>query len=170
MIFQINCGHCIKGFDTGAIGNGFKEQNLTRKVGNLVMAKLKYKGHTVINCTVDSAASVAEALNSICYKANMNKADIFVSIHFNASNGAGHGTEVFTFGAKEIKQARNVLNNIVSLGYTNRGIKDGSKLAVIKNTHAKSMLVEVCFIDNKEDMKLFNAEKIADAIVNGLIK
>lgn len=169
MIYEINCGHCIKGFDTGAVGCGLKEQDLTRQVGNSVMAKLKAKGHTVINCTVDSANSVPEALNNICSKANAVKADMFVSIHFNASNCQGHGVEVFTYAAKETKQARNILNNIVALGYTNRGIKDGSKLAVIRNTKASAMLVECAFIDNVNDMKLFNAEKMADAIVKGLV-
>lgn len=170
MIFEINCGHCVNGkFDGGAIGNGLKEQDLTRLVGNLVMAKLKANGHTVINCTVDSADSVNDALKGICAKANAVKADMFISIHFNAFNNLGHGTEVLTFGGKEIKEARNILNNIVSLGYVNRGIKDGSHLYVIKNTHATAMLVECCFIDNEVDIKLFNAEKMADAIVHGLI-
>lgn len=169
MIFEINDGHCLTGKDTGAQGCGYKEEVLTRQVGALVRAKLKAKGHTVINCTVDSANSVSEALNNICAKANAVKADYFISIHFNASTGAGHGTEIFTYAAKEGKQARNILNNISSLGYTNRGIKDGSKLAVIRNTKASAMLVECCFVDNVADMKLFNAQRIADAIVKGLV-
>jgi N-acetylmuramoyl-L-alanine amidase len=168
MIYTINCGHCVSGFDTGAVGNGLKEQDLTRLVGNLVRQKLKLQGHTVIDCTVDSATSVTQALNDICAKANAVKADMFISIHFNASNGAGHGVEVFTYGSKEIKEARNILNNIVGLGYTNRGIKDGKGLAVIKNTNAPAMLIECCFIDNAADMKMFNAEDMANAIVKGL--
>jgi len=169
MIYEINCGHCNQGkYDGGAIGNGYREQDLTRLVGNIVMAKLRAQGHTVINCTVDSANSVNSALNAICAKADAVKADIFVSIHLNASNSLGHGTEIFTYGAREIPQARKILNNIVAMGFTNRGIKDGSHLAVVKNTDATSMLVELCFIDNVADMQKFNDEKMADAIVLGL--
>lgn len=169
MIYEINCGHCLNGKDTGAQGCGYKEENLTRKVGNLVMAKLKAKGHTVINCTEDNASSVSAALNAICAKANEVKADYFVSIHFNASDGQGHGAEIFTYAGIETIQAINILKNIKALGYTNRGVKSGNNLAVIRNTNAKAMLIECCFIDNQEDMKIFNADKMADAIVSGLI-
>ncbi|GCD11773.1 N-acetylmuramoyl-L-alanine amidase [Clostridium tagluense] len=168
MIYEINAGHCLQGNDSGAEGCGFHEQDLTRLVGNLVISKLIAQGHTVINCTVDSASSVRLSLNTICAKANAVKADVFVSIHLNASDGLGHGTEVFTYGGKEIKQARDILNNIVSMGYTNRGIKDGSHLAVVRGTSCTGFLVELCFIDNVADMRLFNAEKMANAIVLGL--
>ena len=167
--YVINDGHCNKGnYDGGAVGNGFREQDLTRIVGNLVRQKLKVLGHTVINATVDSASSVGNALAKICNIEKSVNADIFVSIHLNAFNKLGHGTEVFTYGGKEIPQARNILNNIIALGYTNRGIKDGSKLYVVHNTNAIGFLVELCFIDNVEDMKKFDADKMADAIVKGL--
>ena len=102
--FSINCGHCVKGsYDFGASGNGLKEQDVTRQVGNLVMAKLKVQGHNVTNCTIDSANSVSSALNAICAKSNGVKTDLFVSIHLNAFNSQTSGTEVFTYGAKEVK-------------------------------------------------------------------
>jgi len=168
MNFSINCGHTLSGMDSGAVGNGLKEQNVTRQVGNLVMTKLKAQGHSVTNCTVDSASSVSSALNSICAKSNAVKTDFFVSIHLNAFNSSAHGTEVFTYGAKEVKQARNMLNNIVALGYTNRGLKDGKGLAVLRGTKATAMLIELCFIDSKSDMSKFNADNMANAIVYGL--
>lgn len=169
MQYNINDGHTISGFDGGAVSNGIREQDLTRMVGNLVRIKLKARGHSVTNCSVDSASSVRIALNAISTKSNAVKCDLFISIHFNASNGLGHGTEVFTYNAKELKPARDILNNIVKLGFTNRGIKDGSHLAVIKNTNAPAMLIECAFIDSKSDMKLLSIEKMSDAIVNGLI-
>ncbi|MCW6111708.1 peptidoglycan-binding protein, partial [Clostridium sporogenes] len=58
---------------------------------------------------------------------------------------------------------------ICALGYTNRGIKDGSNLYVLKHTKAKAMLIECCFCDNREDMNRYNAENMADAIVKGLV-
>jgi len=169
MKYVINCGHCTKGsYDFGASGNGLKEQDITRLVGNLVINKLRSQGHVVINATVDSASSVNDALAKICAIEKSANADMFISIHLNAFNKTAHGTEVFTYGAKEVKQARNILNNIVAMGYTNRGLKDGKGLYVIHNTKAISMLVELCFIDSKEDMSKFNAEKMANAIVYGL--
>lgn len=169
MIFAKNEGHCLLGPDSGAEGCGKREQDLTRLVGGLVTAKLKAKGHTVISCTVNSANSVNSALNTIVLMANIQKVDLFFSIHFNASNTLGHGTEIYTYDGKQMVQATNILKNIGRLGYVNRGIKDGSHLAVVHNTKAPSMLIECCFIDNKNDMALFNADKMADAIVNGLL-
>ena len=171
MKYGINCGHCLLRFDTGASGvRGLREQDLTRLVGNLVMAKLKSKGHTVINCTMDSAASTDAALGGICTKANAQKLDQFISIHLNASPAHdGHGTELYTMGAKSNDQELSILKNLSALGLTNRGVKDGSHLWVVKNTHAPAMLIEVCFIDNIGDMKIFNAEQAATAIINGLL-
>lgn len=109
-----------------------------------------------------------DSLNKRTNKANANNVDLYVSIHANA--GGGVGTEVFTYNAKEVSQARNVLNNICSLGFRNRGIKNGSNLAVIRNSSATAMLIEICFVDSN-DTNLYRKvgpEKIANAIVKGL--
>lgn len=170
MKIAIDNGHSIAvgSFDTGAEGCGKLEQNLTREVGGLVMAKLQNLGHEVINCTCDDCSDLTESLAYRTDTANNNGAEIFVSIHFNASNGEGHGTEVFTYNGNEIVQARNILNNIVALGYTNRGIK-GERLYVTSHTNMTAMLVECCFIDNEGDMSKYNANNFANAIVNGLV-
>lgn len=99
-------------------------------------------------------------------KANVNGGDFYVSIHLNA--GGGHGTEVYTYHGKELSAARNVLNNICSLGYRNRGIK-AANLYVINHTKMPAMLIECCFIDSNDDMGRYNAEDIANAIVKGLV-
>ena len=166
--FCIDCGHTLSGADTGAIGCGKLEQNLTREVGMKVIAKLQALGHTVVNCTVDYASSMSESLAARVNKANNAGGDLYVCIHFNAYNGKSYGTEVFTHNGKELPQARNVLNNIVALGYTNRGIKSAN-LYVINHTNMNAMLIECCFIDNASDMSKYNAENFADAIVKGLV-
>ncbi|MNP19806.1 Sporulation-specific N-acetylmuramoyl-L-alanine amidase [compost metagenome] len=94
--------------------------------------------------------------------------DLYISIHLNAFNGQAYGTEVYTYNAVKRDRAVRVLNNIVGLGYTNRGIKDGSSLYVIRNTKMESMLIECCFIDNSGDMSKFNSDKMAKAIAEGI--
>lgn len=165
MKFGIDCGHTLSGADTGAEGNGRREQDLTREVGHKVIEKLKALGHTVVDCTKDSCSSLGESLSYRVTIANNNNIDMFASIHFNA--GGGRGTEVYTYGGKHFNEADNVLNEIVSLGFINRGIKDGSHLYVIRNTKARAMLIECCFIDT-DDMNKYNAENIANAIIKGL--
>lgn len=166
----LDAGHCKFGADTGATGCGKKEEILTREVVNALSRILQKEGHKVVICNIDKANSVRESLNYRVNKANNNNVDIFISIHFNA--GGGKGTEIYTMGGKNIVQANRILNNLVDLGFTNRGIKDGSNLCVVRKTNATAMLVEVCFIDNAKDMELYNklgAERVAKAIAEGIL-
>jgi len=165
MNMLLDCGHCLQGADTGAQGNGRKEQDCTREIGYKVKSKLESLGHTVVICFCDSASNVMESLAYRVNTANANGGDLYISIHINA--GGGYGSEIFTFGAKHFAEADNILNELVALGFQNRGIKDGSGLYVIKHTNMKSMLVECCFIDTN-DMDKYSAENFANAIVKGI--
>ncbi|SFU42621.1 N-acetylmuramoyl-L-alanine amidase [Clostridium sp. DSM 8431] len=166
MKINLDMGHTVSGADTGAVGCGRKEQDCTREKGYKVKEKLEALGHSVCICSVDSAETVNESLSARVNKANANGGDLYVSIHLNA--GGGYGTEVYTYQGKELSEARNVLNNICNLGYRNRGIK-GANLYVINHTKMPAMLIECCFIDSNDDMRRYNAEDIANAIVKGLV-
>jgi len=161
----IDAGHTLTGADTGAEGCGYKEQDKTREIANKVQGKLIALGHVVFRSDVDSCTSLNDSLQHRVDVANNNNVDLFVSIHLNAGGGAG--VEVYTYNGQENAIARSILNNLVTLGYANRGIK-GESLYVINHTHAPAMLVECGFIDNSNDMTLYNAENIANAIVKGI--
>ncbi|MCA1992266.1 MAG: N-acetylmuramoyl-L-alanine amidase [Coleofasciculus sp. S288] len=168
MKFGIDIGHNCSP-DTGAVGvSGKREDDLTKAVGTLLMKKLAAAGHSVINCTPTTAATVGESLRKRVNKANANSVDIFVSIHFNAFNGQANGTEVFAISNTSKAIARTVLNEIVKLGVKNKGVKS-TPFFVIKNTQMPAILVECCFCDSKVDMDRFDAEKMAEAIKDGLI-
>lgn len=166
MKFGIDLGHGV-GSDRGAVGN-IAEETIINSVGNIVIEKLKELGHEVIELRPSSATTVGNSLYQRYTKANNYNVDMCVSIHANA--GGGIGTEVFTYRGKEVLQARAVLNNIVSLGFKNRGIKDGSHLSMIKNPNATAMLIEICFVDSSDTdlYKSLGAEVIAIEIVEGL--
>lgn len=167
MRIGLDLGHGV-GRDRGAEGF-ITEESIINSVGSLVIAKLKALGHTVIEVRPQYANSVSDSLIKRVDLANSNNVDLYVSIHANA--GGGRGTEVFTYRGQEVEQARNVLNNIAELGFINRGIKS-SNLFVINKTEAKAMLIEICFVDTKSDVDLYNsigAEKVANAIVEGLV-
>ena len=168
MRIAIDLGHGV-GQDRGASSKYIDEETIIDNVGGLVINKLKELGNTVIEVRPSQATSVSNSLVQRVQKANNNNVDLFVSIHSNA--GGGKGTEVYTYQGKEVVQARNVLNNLCRLGFTNRGIK-GSNLFVINHTTATAMLIEICFIDTQSDVDLYKSvgnEKIADAIVEGLV-
>ncbi|MCP6763097.1 MAG: N-acetylmuramoyl-L-alanine amidase [Fischerella sp. CENA71] len=166
MKFGIDSGHNCPP-DTGARGIKI-EDNLTLDVGNRVISKLKALGHQVVVCKPDRASTVGESLRKRCDTANANKVDIYVSIHFNSFNRQANGTEVFAISDTSRKIAKPVLDEIVKLGFFNRGVKNGSHLFVLKNTNMPAILVEGCFVDSQKDMNLYNPEAMANAIVKGL--
>ena len=167
MKIGIDLGHGLN-YDGGAVGF-IKEEEIINIVGNKVISKLRSLGHNVIECRPSTASSTSNSLNKRCSTANNNNVELFVSIHANA--GGGVGTEIYTYNAKQHSYAVNVLNNICSLGFRNRGVKSGNNLAVINGTSMEAMLIEICFVDTQSDVNLYrnNIENIADAIVKGLV-
>lgn len=161
----INAGHTKLGKGTGA--NGYlNESTETRKIAFELMKLLSDSGHEVIPAVFDrSSDNLKEAVTL----ANSENADLFVSIHLNA--GGGQGCEAYTWKGQKVTQAEKALNGLKSLGFRNRGIKDGSNLYVIKNTKMTAVLLEICFVDNKADAELFKKvgyNNIAKAIYSAI--
>lgn len=169
MRIGINCGHTVSGQPgCGAVGI-IDESDETRKVGLKLEKILSDAGHTVYDCTNDYANSTSANLSEIVRKANAQPLDLFVSVHFNS--GGGKGTEVFTYGGAKHAEAVAVCDKLYALGFTNRGVKDGSNLYVIRHSDAKAMLVEVCFVDSASDVELYHklgSETVAAAIASAI--
>ena len=173
MTIGINCGHTASGPGYGAVGI-IKESEHTRLVGQALMGLLRSAGVAVVDCTIDSSDTQNEYLAAAVALANRQDLDWFISIHFNASKThAGHGVEVYTYEGRQYQDALDVCANLEGLGFANRGVKAGSGLYVIRKTKAKSMLIEVCFCDNQEDVSLYQGigvQGIAGAIYKGIYK
>ena len=166
MRIVINAGHTKLGTGRGA--NGYlNESKETRKIAYELMKLLTDSNHIVIPAVYDKHNNnLAAAVET----ANNNDADLFISIHLNA--GGGTGCEAYTYKGKQLSQAVKVCKNLAALGFKNRGVKDGSKLYVVKNTTMPAVLIEVCFVDTKADAELFKKvgyNKIAKAIYNAII-
>ena len=147
MKFGINCGHTKSGPGSGAVGR-IVESDETRNVGYKLMDKFRANGHTVVDCTINSASSQNAYLSQAVNLANRQDLDYFISIHFNA--GGGRGVETYTYEGRQFADALETCANIAALGFRNRGVKAGTGLYVIRKTKAKSMLIEVCFVDTDD--------------------
>ncbi|MDE6973824.1 MAG: N-acetylmuramoyl-L-alanine amidase [Lachnospiraceae bacterium] len=170
MVVGINCGHTASGPGYGAVGI-VKESEHNRLVGQALMDLLRSSGVTVIDCTIDQANTQGEYLAATVALANRQDLDWFISIHFNASSThTGHGVEVYTYEGRQYQDAIDVCTNLEELGFTNRGVKAGTGLYVIRKTKAKSMLIECCFCDNQQDIDIYQAAGGAEAIAKAIYK
>lgn len=165
--YVVDYGHCLSGADTGASGNGYREEVLTREVGKKVTSKLKMLGHEVLEIDLSYSNTLRDSLNERIKRINAFNPDLSISIHFNAFNGVAYGSEILTDGYNS-NIANAILEGFKALGFANRGIKDGSELAVVGGVNPYAMLVECCFIDNVNDMNKYNPEAFANAIVKGI--
>ena len=111
--------------------------------------------------------------------ANNTKADIFVSIHANASVGKKrniNGLETFYYsGWKGRLLAEKIQKQIikVSPGSPDRGVRRG-RYFVIKQTNMPAVLVEIGFVTGKLDgsrlSKDMHRERVAYAIARGILE
>lgn len=150
MRIGLNAGHTLSGPGCGTFG-AIVEGIETRRVCNRLTEMLKTSGVDVVPCTVDKAASQDAYLQQAVNMANRTDLDYFISIHFNNDKARkGHGVEVYTYKGRQYPDAVEVCEYIAALGFTNRGVKEGSGLYVIRKTKAKSMLIEVCFVNDPD--------------------
>lgn len=164
----INAGHTKLSKGTGATGY-LNESVETRKIAYELMKLLADTEHEVIPAVYDKSSN---NLQETAKLANNVNADFLISIHLNA--GGGQGCEVYTWrGVKEAKAVK-TCEGLARLGFRNRGVKDGSNYYLFKNTkpNVKTILIEVCFVDNKQDAELFKQvgyNSIANAIYNAIL-
>ena len=170
----VDIGHQLEGMDTGARSEitGKYEDTLNLEVAEFLMEKLERAGYQVIDVTPMSAVSVSDSLKRRREMSMQNEADLFVSIHFNSfKDDSANGVEVFvpsdaSEGLKNI--SNNILKGFEEDGYNLRGTKDGSKYAVLKTNVDNAILVECGFVSSKKDMSIYDPEKIAENIFNGI--
>lgn len=175
MIINVHGGHNPDGkIACGAIGV-IKESTEDRKVKDLVIAKLRALGHVVYDCTVDDGKSQNDVLRKIVKKCNSHQVDLDVSIHFNSGaydkkgNGETTGTEVWIRSKSAVKYAQRISTALANgMGLENRGVQYSRSLYFLNRTNAPALLVEVCFVDDADDVKHYNAEVAAKNIVEGI--
>lgn len=165
MKIAINAGH-YPGLDSGAVGQtGLQEAVVVRDIAINVCGYLQAVGYETLFIQENE-------LQDICNASNDFGADLFVSIHCNASTGGqAQGTETWycdgSIKGESLAQCiqQQIIDNLQTV---DRGIKDAvphkNGLYVLSNTDATAVLVECAFISNAEDECMLASEKGQDEL------
>lgn len=174
-VVVIDPGH--GGLDTGALRGLTLEKDLTLSIAQKVKDILKEAGMKKVLMTrnEDKTLSLEERVEY----ANRKDADIYVSIHINASVKSeikGIETHYYTQSGYKVAQVihKELLDNVDA---EDRGLFK-SKFYVINHTKAPAVLLELGFISNEQERSSLTSEKrqtdsaqaIADGIINYLLR
>ena len=175
----VSAGHNPKGKIACGASDYLDESTEARWLTKEVIKLLKKAGIKTKNCTCNNGKNQKDVLEKICKASNSTPADLTVSIHFNShaheakSNGETVGTEVLVLSDEGIKHnvSKAVCNRISKLGFANRGIKVRDDLYFLRHTSAPAILIEVCFVSDADDARLYKKKKkeIAKAIASSII-
>lgn len=171
----LDAGH--GGSDPGASGNGWLEKTMNLNTTLACKAELEAYGVEVGMSRIgDNFLSLEERVR----RANEWGAQFFVSIHHNA--GGGDRGEVIhsILNGKGLTLAQNIQQEYYKLGQTvcktYNKVGEGNKdyYYVIRNTTMDAIITEGCFVDNAQDMELFDTvaeqQEEGRAIARGILK
>ena len=162
--------------DVGAVGNGYKEADLTREVVTLLKPMLdNYANVTIADTSRNWYSYISKG-----GQFNFKPYNYVLEVHFNAGvndtngNGTTTGTEIYITTSEKTHGVETVIvKGISDIGFRNRGVKRKNFTVInrVKNQGVSSALLEVCFIDDKDDVKLYQSRKtdIVKAIATGII-
>lgn len=175
----VHGGHNPQGKIACGASDYIDESREDRIITKKVIRLLKKNRIKAYNCTVNNGTSQTDVLRKICTKCNSKTRDIDISIHFNS---AAHqkvtdrkttGTEVWVRDTSGVKGdlSKRICNQLSKVGFKNRGVKTTSGLWVLNKTTKPELLIEVCFVSDPDDAKLYkkNRDAVAKAIVQAIL-
>ena len=158
----IDQGHNPGGINGGAVGFGYREQDITYLVGIYLAELLRQDGRFAVRTSRNSPDEILGTSNATSLAARVNAAnswpaDYFISIHCNANtNPAINGSEVYVFRTPSVAAdlARQVLDAMVAqVGTKDNGVRVNPSLYVLRRTRMPAILVELAYITNEEDVE-----------------
>ncbi|MED3667326.1 N-acetylmuramoyl-L-alanine amidase [Geobacillus kaustophilus] len=163
----IDPGH--GGSDTGAIGNGLLEKDITLFIALEINRLLQneYEGVSVqLSRTKDETVPLDERTD----RANRWGANLYVSIHVNAGGGTGY--EDYIYNRLDDNSAtariRDAIHEEVvkAAGFRDRG-KKKANFHVLRETAMPAVLTENGFIDREEDAEKLNDTQFLRTVARG---
>lgn len=178
------------GRDPGAVYNGLREKDLNMSIYRKLRSELEKLGYTVLTSR-DSDVYV-DYVTERSEMVNKTDADVFISIHFNATGVPGanrSGVETYIYEpdddikprinkvahdnpvrlSESKRLADNIHNSVVSVaGANDRGVH-GSNYAVLRETVKPAVLIELGYMDSPEYKKISD-DKYQNKLVEGLVR
>lgn len=154
---EIHAGHWhVK--NSGA--NGYiNEVTEARRVGKQIMIELKNMGIPVSYFEDNASKNQTQNINTLINHHNKDTGSLILSIHFNAFAGLtnrSYGTEVLYNTKQTIaKQVSDAIVKATGYKMNNRGAKKRTDLGVLTKTKEDAILIEVCFVDSKYDVDVY---------------
>lgn len=178
MIINVHAGHAPDGgIGCGAVGIGY-ESTMNRQVKEHLINMLRKAGHEVFDCTCEESVSSSTVLKKIVEKCNAHTVDLDISIHHNATaadkkdfdgDGRAKGALCYVYSPQSsiAVLAANIAKEIsYRLNIPYLGLLDGHNLYVLRNTKAPAILIECCFVDDRDDMNAWDPYDVAAAIAH----
>ena len=164
-------GHSGK-IEPGACAGGVTEAAINLEVAKIAGRMLEKFGHKVLLTRTGEVDNYW--LSWRCEAAWAFGADIFVSIHCNASNDeSAKGTETFYFPGSETGHAlaRCIQSELVALCHTvDRNVKTNDEWTVLLETAMPAVLVELAFLTNDAERVRLNSSMGQRQFAEGLVR
>ena len=173
-VIYLDPGH--GGADEGCARNGVREKDINLAIALLVRERLIEQGYEVImSRETDTYIAKEERVK----EANGSGADIYISIHQNATDeGTGvSGMEVWyeeDGSERDSKRLAQLIRQqtLKSTGAVERELRSDADFHVTRNTAMPACLIETGFLSNTAERRLLSRseyqQKIADGIVQGI--
>lgn len=177
----IDQGHNPESPNSGAEGNGLREQDITYRVGILLADLLRANGNFEVRLSRPTPETSLGTSNTTSLQARVSDAngwgaDYFISIHTNASTvPTATGAEAFAYSraSRGFALGEDILTALSSeTGLRNRGMQVRPGLYVLRKTAMPAVLVEIGFISNPSDAALMNSDpgRFARGIYRGILR
>ncbi|KAF0819039.1 N-acetylmuramoyl-L-alanine amidase [Bacillus sp. ZZV12-4809] len=165
-VIVIDPGH--GGYDNGASGKGYKEKNLNLQSAQELRTLLQNSGAKVI---MTRASDQYLSLSQRVEISHKEKADAFISIHYNSYSSSSTGIVSFFYNSEKDKSLAQFLHQelVLQTGMRNLGVKSGD-FHVLRNNKQPSVLLELGFLSNPKEERVIATKEYQKKAAKGIFE